>query len=236
MAGAFTGGVLPSAYPEAANLPAVRQLLSELIDMQFADLRVLLRLPDPALAPNVGCNFTAAAMITNLISGFSIWFFHTPYAKGRLEPIEKKRKQALSGKRFKGFVRAYYPRQLQEPSLATIADYLYDARNVLSHNLGIDDATWRTRQRRLSKRRVISITKPDPAMSEADIVELETYPTPPFAGHTLIRRGLETEIFVPGLYWALGVMLRNALRDQPQRCESTAAGLLQAFPAPKTHP
>jgi hypothetical protein len=68
----FAGGVLPSAYPEAANLPAVQQFLSELIDMQFADLRVLLRLPDPNLAPNIGCNFTAAAMMTNLISGFSI--------------------------------------------------------------------------------------------------------------------------------------------------------------------
>ncbi len=46
--------MLPSEYPEAANLPAVQQLLGELIDMQFQDLRVLLRLPDPALAPNVG--------------------------------------------------------------------------------------------------------------------------------------------------------------------------------------
>ncbi len=69
MAAPFPGGILPSDNPEAANQAAVRQLLSELIDMQFLDLRVLLRLPDPALAPNVGCNFTAAAMMTNLISG-----------------------------------------------------------------------------------------------------------------------------------------------------------------------
>src|SRR6266508_723251 len=94
----FAGGVLPSAYPEAANLASVRQLLSELIDMQFQDLRVLLRLPDPALAPNVGCNFTAAALMTNLISGFSIWFFHNRYAKA-LERSEKKRKQGLSARR-----------------------------------------------------------------------------------------------------------------------------------------
>lgn len=126
----FAGGLLPSAYPEAADLPAVRQLLGELIDMQFQDLRVLLRLPDPALAPDVGCNFTASAMMANLISGFSIWFFHNRYARGRLEPEERKRKQALSAKRFKGFVRAYYPRQIHEPTRETIANHLYDERAV----------------------------------------------------------------------------------------------------------
>jgi hypothetical protein len=228
----FAGGVLPSAYPEAANLPAVRQLLGDLIDMQFQDLRVLLRLPDPTLAPNVGCNFTAAAMMTNLMSGFSTWFFHSRYAR-RLEPLEKKKGQAYSARRFKGFVRAYYPRQLHEPTVKTIADHLYDARNVLSHNLGIDDATWRTRQRKRSRRRTVALVKPDPALSEADVVELETYATPPFAGHTLTREGLTTQIYIPGLYWALGRMLRAALADQPQRCEQTATQLLCAFPKPR---
>jgi hypothetical protein len=47
----FAGGMLPSTYPEAATLPAVRQLLGELIDMQFADLRVLLRLRPDATQP-----------------------------------------------------------------------------------------------------------------------------------------------------------------------------------------
>jgi hypothetical protein len=229
----FAGGVLPSAYPEAANLASVRQLLSELIDMQFQDLRVLLRLPDPALAPNVGCNFTAAALVTNLISGFSIWFFHNRYAK-RLEPEEKRRKQVLSARRFKGFIRAYYPRQLHEPTVATIAGHLYDARNVLSHNLGIDDASWRTRERKRSRRRTISLVKPDPALADADVVELETYATPPFAGQTVTRKGLTTYIYLPGLYWALGRMLRAALVDEPQRCVNTAAQLLRTFPKPST--
>lgn len=203
----------------------VRQLLSELIDMQFQDLRVLLRLPDPALAPNVGCNFTAAALLTNLISGFSIWFLHNRYAK-RLEPEEKRRKQALSARRFKG--------QLHEPTVATIARHLYDARNVLSHNLGIDDASWRTRERKRSRRRTISLVKPDPALADGDVVELETYATPPFAGQTVTRKGLTTYIELPGLYWALGRMLRAALVDEPQRCENTAAQLLRMFPKPST--
>jgi hypothetical protein len=119
--GTYPGGFLPSQYPETQSLPNAKQFLSELVDMQFQDIRVLLRLPDPQIAPNVGCNFTAAAMLTNLISGFSVWFFHTPYARGKIEKEERKRKQGLSKRRFLGFVRAYYPRQLHEPTVATIA-------------------------------------------------------------------------------------------------------------------
>lgn len=199
--------------------------------MQFQDLRVMLLLPKPALAPDVGCNFTATAVMTNLISGFSIWLFHNRYAK-TVEREEKKRKQGLSARRFKGFVRAYYPRQLHEPTVETVANHLYDARNVLAHNLGIDDASWRTRERKRSRRRTISFVKPNPALTHADVVELETYATPPFAGHTVTRRGLTTEIYVPGLYWALGRMLRAALSDQPERCEGMAEALLGAFPKP----
>jgi hypothetical protein len=74
--------------------------------------------------------------------------------------------------------------------------------------------------------------KPDPALTDTDVVELETYKTPPFAGHTVTRTGLTTRIYVPGLYWALGRMLRAALANQPQRCEATAVQLLRAFPKP----
>jgi hypothetical protein len=229
----FPGGLLPSSYPEVSELPALRRLLGELVDMQFQDLRVLLRLPDAALAPDIGCNFTACAVMTNLISGFSIWFFHNRYARGWLEPEEQRRKQALSARRFKGFVRAYYPRQMHEPTPATIARHLYDARNVLSHNLGIDDSTWRTRQRRASRTRSIALVKPHIGLSAEDVVELETYATPPFAGATVMRSGLESRLFVPGLYWSLGRMLRAAIADEPNRCEASAERLLQAFPAPR---
>jgi hypothetical protein len=132
----FHGGMLPSAYPEVQAWPALQQLLREQVDMQFADIRVLLRLPEPALSPNVGCNFTAASMIANQISGASIWFFHTGFATViQREETRRKLKMPISGKRFTGFVRAYYPRQPGEPTLETIANHLYDMRNILAHNL-----------------------------------------------------------------------------------------------------
>lgn len=227
---------MPSQYPETANLPSAKQFLGELVDMQFQDIRVLLRLSDPCLAPNVGCNFTAAAMLTNLISGFSVWFFHTPYARSWLEPEEKKRKQGLSAKRFTGFIRAYFPRQLQEPTKRTIAKHLYAARNVLAHNLGIDDSTWRTRAKKNPRRQVIAFSKPPVGLTEDEVVDLEKYASPPFSGHAITRNGLETRIDIPLLYWATGQMLRRVLRDQPARCDQMAKDLLAAFPAPKSTP
>jgi hypothetical protein len=98
---AFTGGVLPSQYPEAQQLPNVRRFLAEQIDMQFADIRVLLRLPEPSIDPNVGANFTAKTAILGQISGFSIWFLHNRAAK-RIETRERKAKAKMpySGARF----------------------------------------------------------------------------------------------------------------------------------------
>jgi hypothetical protein len=198
-------------------------LLAEQVDMQFADLRVLLRLPQPELAPHVGCNFTATAMIVNQISGFSVWFFHNRYAQ-QLEREERKRRTILSRKRFLGFVRAYYPRVIGEPSVQTVATRLYETRNLLSHNLGVSDLDRRRR------RHEIALVKPDPAVSAEDIVDLELEPVFPGVGVPIQRNGVAIVIRVPGLYWALGRMLRAAVLDQPERCEEAAARILAALP------
>jgi hypothetical protein len=223
----FAGGQLPSAFPEVAPYPTLKRLLTEQVDMQFADLRVLLRLPQNDIAPHVGCNFTAAAAIANQISGFSIWLFHTRYAQ-QLRRCEKKRRDPLSGKRFHGFVRAYYPRLSGEPTHDTIAKKLYQARNLLSHNLGISDVG------RKPRRQEILIGKPDPPMSAEDIVDLELEAQYPGTGVPVRREGTRIRLSVPGLYWALGRMLRAAVVEHPARCEQEAERLVGALPLPRT--
>lgn len=103
--------------------------------MQFADLRVLLLLPRRGLAPQVGANATATAMICNQISGFSEWFFYSRFGMQIAKKEEARRKElanrknppkrpipvSFSAQRFQGFVRAYYPRVPGEPPLRTIA-------------------------------------------------------------------------------------------------------------------
>lgn len=223
----FAAGQLPSQYIEAQALPAVRRLLHEQVDMQFFDMRALLRLPSDQIAPQVGCNLTAAAMVFSQISGFSMWFFHNRQAQ-RIVGWERKRKGILSGQRFKAFVRAYYPRASGEPPVKSIAVKLYDARNLLSHNLGVGDL------KPGSRRREVAFAKPDPPPEVADIVDLEPQPVFPAQGVPIRGTGLQTLFNIPGLYWALGRMLRAALADQPDRCERQAERLLAALPVPRS--
>jgi hypothetical protein len=215
----FADGQLPSQYEEAQPLVAVRRLLREQVDMQFSDLRALLRLPSDQIAPKVGCNLTAAAMIFNQISGFSIWFFHNRQAQVILgRERKRKAKTPFSGQRFKGFVRAYYPRAIGEPALRSIADKLYEARNLLSHNLGVGDL------KSGSRRREVAFAKPTPPLDPMDIVDLELQVVFPAQGVPVRGAGLQTVLSIPGLYWTLGRMLRAALADQPDQCEPTGRG------------
>lgn len=228
---AFVGGVLPSEYPEAQGLLNVQHFLREQVDMQFADIRVLLRLPQTELDPHVGCNFTAAAAILSQISGFSIWFFHNSAAK-RIEGRERNRnaRAPFSGPRFKSFVRSYYPRAIGEPTVATVANHLYDCRNVLSHVLGVGEVI------RTQRPRQMDIVKPDPPLSEEDIVDLEIHASYPLAGVPVERVGSRTRLSVPGLYWALGYMLRAAITDQPERCNAAVVPALKMFPSASASP
>jgi hypothetical protein len=225
----FAAGQLPSQYDETQSLPAVRRLLHEQVDMQFSDLRALLRLPSDRIAPRVGCNLTTGAMIFNQISGFSIWFFHNRQAQRIIGRERKeKRKMPIAGARFEAFVRAYYPHAVGEPPLRSIAKRLYDARNLLSHNLGVGELKMG------SRRREIAFAKPDPSLKPADIVDLELQAFFPAQGAPVRGAGLQTTFNIPGLYWALGRMLRAALGDHPGRCERQAEQLLAALPVPRT--
>jgi hypothetical protein len=194
--------------------------------MQFEDLRVLLQLPTAAIAGDSGCNFTAGAMIFSLVSGFSVWFFHNSQGM-RIAAKEAKQGRRISGARFKGFVRAYYPQVAGEPSKQLIATRLYEARNSLVHSLGIDEFEANERRKR------IGLMKPDPAMKPTEISALETSRIYPGAGVPIRRQGLTTTVSIPGLYWAIGRMLRMALSDHPDRCEARAKDYLEVLPIPQ---
>jgi hypothetical protein len=91
--------MLPSEFPEVSvtSEPSLQRMLREHLDMQIADLRVLLRLPTKRLP--AGCNFTAAALIFNLIAGSSVCFYNTS------EKTMEDRPPA--GKHFRGLLEQY---------------------------------------------------------------------------------------------------------------------------------
>ena len=67
--------MLPSQYPEVQGYPNLQRLLQAQVDMQFADIRLLLRLPIPRSGLEAGCNFACAAVLFNTIAGASVCFY-----------------------------------------------------------------------------------------------------------------------------------------------------------------
>jgi hypothetical protein len=186
--------------------------------MQIADLRVLMRLPIPELDPHVGCNLTAAAMMMNLISGFSVWLFHTDEAQ-RIELLEAKSGFPKSGQRFKGFVKTYWPTLPPEPTnRGQVAERLYAVRNSLAHDLGVRDDPQQQEPRavRLAKH----------SLSAQDIVEMELNLVHPLIVPVIEERGDDLIVHLTGVYWALHRMLRAALDDRPNLIEQHIAKIM----------
>ena len=133
----FPAPVVPSEYVGFRH-PALKEFLRRQVDMQFADLRLLFRLPVEELDPNVGCNLTAAAMMLNVISGCSVWLFQTEEA-AEIQAREAADGSRRSRERFVGFIKEYWPQIPPEPPPENVAKRLYEVRNSLSHDLGAYD-------------------------------------------------------------------------------------------------
>jgi hypothetical protein len=208
--------VLPSTLP-GPDYPALTELLRRQVDMQIADLRLLMRLPSPDLDPDVGCNLTTAAMMLNLISGFSAWLFQTDEV-AEIVASEGRKRRPESGWRFKSFVRTYWPRLDPEPVSADgTANRLYEVRNSLVHDLGIHNnlAQQEAHETKLAKH----------ALPLEEIALYERTVSHPLAVPVVEERGPITVVHLTGVYWALHRMLRTALEDQPTEIEHAVAAI-----------
>jgi len=192
--------VLPSKFKEVENYPDLKQLLKNHVDMQFEDLRVLFRLPQEGLKG--GCNFTAAAILVNLIAGSSVCFYNAS------EQALNDRNQR--GKRFKEVVKCFYPMQEELIKLDDFISILYcSVRNPLAHSLGLD-APSNSTTGNPGKQIVLSKSP----LSEEKIQELEdSCSKPRWITSTIISQKeledgvTETCISVPALYWGVHRML-----------------------------
>ena len=115
--------------------PLVYGFVFNHLRMQFEDIGAMLRLPMQAHGINNGCNFAAASVICNLISGVSVTIFQPvvfqePDKHGNMRMIG-------SGKAFKEFLKAFYPDQSPKRR-SDVADVLYyQLRNPFAHALGV---------------------------------------------------------------------------------------------------
>jgi hypothetical protein len=185
--------MLPSGFTELRRKPALYKFVKEHLDMQFDDVRGMMKLPLHGVGITGGCNFAAAAIICNLISGISMELY-TP----------RKRKSG-SGKRFKELLERFYPWEEGENKVQN-SEVIYDMiRNPLSHSLGV------LRKDSLP----ISIDKH--ALTETQLQQIENSGLRPHWVPLAVTGDTRKYILsVPGLYWGTFHMLQNLAKDRTQ--------------------
>jgi hypothetical protein len=179
----------PSELPGLAAYPAVQHMFQTHLDMQFDDLRSMLRLP--TRLQRGGCNFAAAALLMNLISGFSVVLYNDP--DPGMPPATDRRRR---GDRLRHLLVDLLPHDpAVDPPRQIIADVLYTfARNSLTHALGLRQPALEP-EITIAKRRLTS----------ADIAILESSAVRPGGLVTSVvtqTAGGGYVISVAGLYWA----------------------------------
>jgi hypothetical protein len=190
------------------------------IDMQFADLTTMLRLPQKQIGLDGGCNFAAARLCFDLMAGASVLFYDAS--------IEALHERGRRGQRFKTLVATFYPwlPGTDDAVGEEAARLLYDwARNPLAHALGVVGPA------------ATGATDPVPiffaskgALEPDQIAEIEEPRIRPRWLDPTIRHagGNIYTLFVPSLVWGIHRMLENVFADvtQAERADATARELL----------
>ena len=197
--------MLPSEYPEVQGYPNLKHFLGAHVDMQFEDVRDLIRMP--AYTLRSGMNFTAAARLFDLISGCSICFYNS-------EP-DKLCQLGISKQEFRAVLRDYFPlNSIPVPEEEALDVLWVWSRNPLAHVLGVDvrpDApTIDVQKKAWPLKRVLELENSE------DLPEWIAPPLTGGSGHYAISVG--------GLFWGVHRMLHALFSDsqQAQAADGTA--------------
>jgi hypothetical protein len=210
----MSDGQMPSEFPEVSQRPVLRDFLGHHIDMQFEDIRGVLRLPQlAALGTTGGGNFLATTALIAAICGASTLFY-----KAGPQAFEY---PYQSRKRFLGTM-GYMP---WDSTTAGVkhrigSERLWEyARNPLAHAFGVSYNPGKvTGKVPNSLRWSLAIAKRSYELQEIYILETSS-DRPDFVNVPLQRVGTQPEEFildVGGLYWGVHRMLHALLADSKQ--------------------
>lgn len=192
-----------SEIPELQNYPYVSHFVEELLSMQFADVRSMLRLPLPEQgiiddAGYGGCNFAVATVLCNIVSGISVTVFRPPSLRNN---------RIGSGRVFRQLLENFYPWE-QGDNGSERAEALYSYfRNPLTHALGVQHGQFHR----------IQIGKSPSPLQNNQIEEMEESLTKPsWLPPGLSRSGQCWTLDARGFYRGVFHMFWNLARDEPQ--------------------
>src|SRR5438045_2647663 len=123
----------PSEIPALAAYPSVLASFQNHIDMQFADVRAMMRFP---IRPEfeAGFNLAAASRLMEMVSGFSVVLYADPDPKMPPGTSPEQR-----GARFQHLIRDCWPHDAaHDPPKNVVAETLYYfTRNSITHALSL---------------------------------------------------------------------------------------------------
>jgi hypothetical protein len=206
--------------------PSIRDFVREHLDMQFADVHAMLRLPiTPDQGLDAGCNFAAVSTLCGLIAGASTVFY---------------RQDGSNRQRFLGVLHEYYPwGQLptggvsQETTVTALWD---DYRNPLAHAWAVSTKEVGPKGNRRViidvNAKLLGVVKK--SLTEEAIEVLEepggqppSWLTPVVAQNA--RGGLD--VYPHSLYWGARRLVEKLLAD-PERMDRTVAFFATMEPPP----
>lgn len=206
---------MPYRPLDAIRAPtSIRDFIAKHIDMQFADVHAMLRLPLTDDGLEAGCNFACVSTLCGLIAGASTIFYS---------------QTGCNGDRFKGVLNAYYPWRMQPDggvSQAEAVAALYsDYRNPLAH-------AWAVSTKEVGKHpnkrvivdpssTVLGVVKQ--ALTEEALAALErpTGPAPSWLTPAVVRNAAGgLDLYPHSLYWGTRRMVEKLTRD-PARMRQT---------------
>lgn len=188
--------MLPSELTDLSSYPRVQEFVRIHLDMQFNDVRSMMRLPLPELGMTGGCNFAAAAVLCNLVAGLA----KVLYGRSKGQPG--------TGDGFVAILLEFFPWQRRE-NRRKKAEALYEiVRNPLVHSL----AVFTTPAQRASR---LGIGKG--SLSESQLQSLETAQRrPPGLPLPVTNRGSRYKVNVPSLYWGVFQLFQRLANDRDQ--------------------
>jgi hypothetical protein len=190
--------MLPSQLVDLSSYPRVSSFVTGHLDMQFDDVRSMMKLPRPKQGLTGGCNFAAAATLCSLLAGVARILYQKP---PRLPG---------TGNGFVALLMQYYPWETRENGKRN-AEILYDlVRNPLAHSLGLATTP---------VQRAAHVTVVKTSHSERQLRRIERSVAPPGPSLAVATHGNEHTIWMTGLYWGCLATVRG-LCGEPSQMEA----------------
>lgn len=205
---------------------SIRDFVAKHIDMQFADVHAMLRLPLDGDGLEAGCNFACVSSLCGLIAGASTIFYS---------------QSGSNAGRFKGVLNDYYPWRLQPKGGATqsesVAAIYSDYRNPLAH-------AWAVSTKEVGKHpnkrvimdgsaKVLGVVKQ--ALTEEAVAELETSTSraPSWLTPVVVRNAAGGfDLYPHSLYWGTRRMVERLTRDRARMRQTVALFATMRTPIP----